>query len=57
MLFLHSFSLDTILINKQKVPMDAKRHVLLSSTNSPLTPLTTNSKMYKPAIGYSEFEI
>ncbi len=43
MLFPRSFLLDTISMNKQKMSMDAKRHVLLSSTNSSSMTLTTVS--------------
>jgi hypothetical protein len=42
MFFSHFFSLDTILMNKQKVPMDARRCVPLPSIDSPSTTLTTN---------------
>jgi hypothetical protein len=43
--FPYSFSLDIISTNRLKLPMHAKRHVLLSSTNSPLITLMTNSVM------------
>jgi hypothetical protein len=37
------FSLDIVSRNKQNVPMDVRRHVLVSSTNYTMTKSTTNS--------------
>lgn len=37
------FSLDIVSRNKQNVPMDARRHVLVSSTDYTMTKSTTNS--------------
>jgi hypothetical protein len=41
MLFPHSFLLDIVSTNRQKMPMDAKKHVLFSSIDSPLTGFVT----------------
>jgi aspartate/glutamate racemase len=50
MLFLHFFSLDIISTNYQNVPMDAKRHVIVTSTNSTMTKSTINSTMLESSL-------
>jgi hypothetical protein len=49
--------LDTISTKRQKVPMVARRWVLLSSINFPSMTLTTNSIALALAVGYFEFKI
>jgi len=52
--FSHSFSLDIILTERKKVPMDARKQVLVSSNNFPST---TNSTMGDLVARYFGFMI
>jgi hypothetical protein len=51
------FSLDTISTKRQKMPMDARRRVLLLSINFPLTTLMINFTVEKLVVGYSRSNI